>query len=89
VRLGQKALKAAESLDDVRAMLEIIIALYGRLPHSVVASREAQAAQNAFCASRFSTATSDRSRPLWLTGNTMNYGGDQREASRPLKACLT
>jgi predicted ATPase/DNA-binding winged helix-turn-helix (wHTH) protein len=83
-----KALKAAESLDDVSAMLEIIFALYG-VYHICGESREAQAAAERFL--RVALSTGDpalASMAYRLTGNTLNYGGEQREAQRSFERML-
>jgi predicted ATPase len=83
-----KALKAAESLDDVGAMLEILFALYG-VYHICGESREAQAAAERF--SRVALSTGDpalASMAYRLTGNTLNYGGAQREAQHSFERML-
>jgi predicted ATPase/DNA-binding winged helix-turn-helix (wHTH) protein len=83
-----KALKAAESLDDVGAMLEIVFALYG-VYHICGECREAQAAAERF--SRVALSTGDpalASMAYRLTGNTLNYGGEQREAQHSFERML-
>ena len=75
-----KALNAAESLDDVGAMLEILLALYDVYHHSGEC-REAQSIVERF--SRVALRTGDPALALVadrLTGNTLNYRGNQPEA---------
>jgi predicted ATPase len=83
-----KALSAAESLDDVSAMLEILFALYG-VCHNCGECREAQAAAERF--SRVALRTGDPAlAPMAyrLTGNTLHYAGKQREAQHCFERML-
>jgi predicted ATPase/DNA-binding winged helix-turn-helix (wHTH) protein len=83
-----KALSAAESLDDVGAMLEILFALYGVYHHSGEC-RKAQSAAERF--SRVALRCSDPAlAPIAhrLAGNTLNYGGKQREAQHSFECMI-
>src|SRR5258708_22254425 len=83
-----KALNAAESLDDAGAMLEILLALYDVYHHSGEC-REAQSIVEQF--SRVALRTGDPALALVaerLTGNTLNYRGDQCEAQHSFECML-
>src|SRR5208282_5960675 len=83
-----KALEAAESLDDVSAMLEILFALYG-VYHNCGECRKAQAAAERF--SRLALRTGDpalASMVCRLTGNTLHYAGKLREAQHSFERML-
>jgi predicted ATPase/DNA-binding winged helix-turn-helix (wHTH) protein len=83
-----KALQAAESLDDVSAMLEILFALYG-VYHNCGECRKAQAAAERF--SHLALRTGDpalASMACRLTGNTLHYAGKLREAQHSFERML-
>src|SRR5258706_1836046 len=83
-----KALEAAESLDDVSAMLEIHFALYGAY-HNCGECREAKAAAERF--SRVASRTRDPAlAPMAyrLIGNCLHYGGNQLEAQHSFERML-
>jgi predicted ATPase/DNA-binding winged helix-turn-helix (wHTH) protein len=83
-----KALEAAESLDDVSAMLEIHFALYG-VYHNCGECRGAQAAAERF--SLVALRTGDpalASMACRLIGNCLHYGGNQRAAQQSFERML-
>jgi predicted ATPase len=83
-----KALEAAESLDDVGAQLETLRALMG-IYHRSGECRAAQSTAERF--SRLALRTGDPALALIadrLTGNTLYYGGKQREAQRCFERVL-
>jgi predicted ATPase/DNA-binding winged helix-turn-helix (wHTH) protein len=83
-----KALEAAESLDDVGAMLETLFALLNVYLHSGEC-RDAQSVAERFA--RVALRTSEAAlAPIAyrLTGNTLHYGGKQREAQHCFERML-
>jgi len=83
-----KALQAAESLNDVGAMLEILFAMYGVYHHSG-GCREAQSIAKRF--ERLALRNGDPAlAPITyrLIGNTSHYAGKQPEAQQCLERML-
>jgi predicted ATPase/DNA-binding winged helix-turn-helix (wHTH) protein len=83
-----KALDTAESLDDLDDMIEILFTMYDVYHHSGQC-REAQSTAERF--SRVALRTGDPALAAIayrITGNTLNHGGNQREAQRCFERVL-